>query len=156
MTLKLGKANLDLALLLDEIGSKPDAILAYEQAIATLEPLANTPQATGDKEIQQARLVIAEALGRLGLLQRDVGKAVQARQSLEKALVFCRRLNRDDSDPRIAILHARTLNSLGRIETPESPALAVSLIKQAIALLGLWLTTVWSSPWSPACWPSPA
>ncbi len=81
MTLKLGRSNRDLATLLSEIGSKPDAILAYEQAVATLAPLADSRQAAGDREIPQARAVISEALGQLGLLQRDVGKLAEARQS---------------------------------------------------------------------------
>jgi len=135
MTLKLGKANLELATLSDEIGSKLDAIVAYEQAIATLEPLADSRPAPGDKGIQQIRGMIAEALGRLGLLQRDVGKMVEARQSLKKALGYFSRPTPDDSDPRIPILHARLLNMLGNIESPESPELAESLMEQAVALL---------------------
>ncbi len=135
MTLKLGRANLELATLSNEIGSKSDAIVAYQQVIATLGPLADSRRAPGDREIQQARAVIAEALGGLGLLQRDVGESVKARQSLKKALGYCSRLTPDDSGPRIPILHSRLLNMLGNIESPESPELAVSLMEQAIELL---------------------
>jgi eukaryotic-like serine/threonine-protein kinase len=135
ITLKLGKANRDLGTLLSEIASKPDAILAYEQAVATLVPLADSHPASGDRDKQQARAIIAESLGQLGLLQRDVGKADEARQSLKKALDYCNRLTPDESDPRIPLLHARLLDNLARIESPEAPELAVSLMEQAIALL---------------------
>jgi tetratricopeptide (TPR) repeat protein len=135
MTLKLGRANLNLAFLLNEIDSKPNAILAYEQGVATLAPLADSLLAPGDREIQQARFNIAEGLGGLGLLQRDIGKVVEARQRLRKALGYCSRLTPDDSDSQIPILHARLLDTLAKIEAPEAPDLAVSLMEQAIALL---------------------
>ncbi len=135
MMLKLGRANVDLAALFDEIDSKPKAILAFEQGVATLVPLADSTQSPGVREIPEARFYIAEALGRLGLLQCEVGKLDEARHSLRKALDYCNRLTAVDSSARVPILHARTLHRLARIEAPESPDLAVTLLEQAVSLL---------------------
>jgi eukaryotic-like serine/threonine-protein kinase len=134
-TLKLGKANLELAILLDQIDSKPNALRAYEEVIATLGPLEALPQAQGDREVHEARAVLVESLGRLGLLQRDLGNVDKARANLRRALAISSRLARDHSGARDQVAHARTLDRLALIEAPESPELAMSLLKQAVAHL---------------------
>ena len=157
MTLKLGRANANLAYLLSEIDTKSNAIIAYEQGIATLESLADSRQAPGNREIHQARFNIAEALSRLGLLQRDVGKSVEARQSLQKALFYCGRLTPDGSDPQIPILHARTASRTWRSSRPPRPPTWPSPCwSKPKRCSDPWPTTASSSPWTPPCWPASA
>ena len=66
-TFKLAKANHELASLLSEIDSKPNAVRAYQEAIALLVPLAAVPPAKRDRDIHDAERVLAESLGQLGL-----------------------------------------------------------------------------------------
>jgi tetratricopeptide (TPR) repeat protein len=135
-TLKLGKANLELAILLAQIGSKPDAVQACQEAIATLGPLEALTPVAGDRHLHEAQTVLAEVLGRLGLSQRDLGNVAEARASLRRALAISSRLARDDPAAGDRVVHARTLDRLALIESPESPETAVSLLEQAVAQLG--------------------
>jgi eukaryotic-like serine/threonine-protein kinase len=134
-TLRLGKANRDLAILVTEIDSTPNAVRAYEQAVATLDPLVASPRARQDRDAREAQRVLVECLGRLGLAQRDLGKVQEARESLRRALGVCDQNAPDQSSPEDQIIRARTLDRLAMIETPESPDVAVALLEQAVAVL---------------------
>ena len=134
-TFKLARANLELASLLSEIDSKPNAIRAYEEAIALLVPLAAVRPAKSDRDIHDAEPVLAEALGQLGLLQRDLGKVDEARASLTTALAVCSRRAQENSAPQDKIIHAVALDRLALIETPGSAGVAISLLEEAVNLL---------------------
>ena len=134
-TLKLGRANLELANLMNETDSQQSALRAYEAAIATLTPLEALPPMPGNRDLHEARGMLAEALARLGLLQRDIGKPREARASLQTALEISGRLPLNDAVPRDRVIHARVLNWLALIEGPENPELAVRLLEQAVAFL---------------------
>jgi tetratricopeptide (TPR) repeat protein len=133
--LRLGKATFELAKLLDEIDSKSDAVRLYQEVVATLGPREALPRISGDRDAYEAQFVLVEALGRLGLLERDLGKVDVARASLERALGISTRLARESPDPRDRVAHARSLSRLARVEAQESPEVALTLLEQAVAQL---------------------
>jgi serine/threonine-protein kinase len=133
-TFQLGGASLELAVLLEAIGSKPDAVRAYHEAIATLEPL---PRRIGPRDPtgRDARLLLADALSRLGLLRRDLGQVQDARANLGEAVRVAGRLARDHPSPAVRRMLARALDRLAVFEGPEHPEVALPLLERAIALL---------------------
>jgi len=134
-TFKLARANHELASLLNEIDSKPNAVRAYREAIALLVPLAAVRPAKRDRDIHDAESVLAESLGQLGLLQRDLGNVDEARASLRKALDIRSRRAQETSAPRDITIHAGALDRLALIETPDSSGVAITLLEEAVNLL---------------------
>jgi eukaryotic-like serine/threonine-protein kinase len=134
-TVKLGRAILELAILAADIDSQSYAIRAYQEAITLLTPLEARRGDPGARSIHEARLLLVEACGRLGILQRDSGHMVDARNNLEKAFALSLSTAKEGPTPAILALHARTLDRLGLLETLERPEAALPYLEEAAALL---------------------
>ena len=120
-SVKLARATLELANLTAAIDSQPNALRAYQEAVALLGPLEVLRAAPGDPNVHDARLLLVEALSRLGLLQRDLGKVAEARASLRRALAGSERLADEYPAPSMQIALARVLDRVGLLEAADAP-----------------------------------
>ena len=84
-TFKLAKANLELAGLLGEIDSKPNAVREYQEAIALLVPACDIPIGGRQSRYPRRGTLLVASLGQLGLVQRDLGRVDEARASLRRS-----------------------------------------------------------------------
>ena len=132
-TMKFARANLELARLSDEIGSKPDAVRSYQEAIATLGDFEFTKPSSGDRGRHDGQIVLADALGQLGTVLGDIGKMDEARKCFKRALRISAELVQTSSAPYDKMVHASLLRRLAVIEAPEFPDKAISLLDQAAA-----------------------
>ena len=127
---KLARANLELGAIIAEIGTRPEAIRAYQEAITLLEPLDRASPGAHEN-----RSLLANALGDLGMQQCALGQADEAKANLERASALHEALVRDHPaslDDRADL--ARSLDRLGLIVPRERSEEAIPLIERAIAI----------------------
>jgi tetratricopeptide (TPR) repeat protein len=132
---KLADAYYNLATIDRQIGSQPDALKAYEEAVVLLEPLL---QALSPAKAAELRTKLATVLHDRGQLQSDskdqAAKAVdslrQARELWEVAL----REHPDDIALRVSL--AGTLDGLATLESRKGNVdAALATLKQSIGVL---------------------
>ena len=90
--LQYAQAIVGLAAITALVGSEPDAIAAYQDAIGVLERLSGSGQ---QPTVDRARLILAKAHANLALLEAGASKTARALASSERARDLYRRLVAD-------------------------------------------------------------
>jgi serine/threonine-protein kinase len=108
---RLGSACFELGQLTDEIGDRPDALLAYRESLAVRQKLVDA-----DPTNAQFRRALALNHNNIGSVQSSIGRTAEALQSYERALAIQQELA--DNEPTVAEFQrdlAASHNNMGAV-----------------------------------------
>jgi eukaryotic-like serine/threonine-protein kinase len=127
---KLAGANFDLARTTEEIGSIPDAMRSYSEAIAIFGRLGNDhPRVT---EYQRD---LAKSHNNIGSMLSATGRQAEALASHRRALEIRERLAADDpKNPEFQDHLAGSHHNIGQILAMDHPAEALESYRRALAI----------------------
>jgi tetratricopeptide (TPR) repeat protein len=140
---KLADANFDLARTTAEIGSIPDEIRSYTEAMTIWERLAHD-----HPDVLEYQNDLAHSQTNVGLLLRNTGHAAEALESQRRAMAIRERLaRRDPQNARAQLALAASHNSIGLV-LGDTGHLTAALVPTAgrWRFANDWRTTIPRSP----------